>query len=829
MRKLYLLSALVLTVIFGGSITYAQDFSNKGKDFWVAYGYHERMGQPNGGSQDMVLYFAAEQAANVTVSIPGVGYTQNYFVPANSVITSAAIPKTAPQDVRLTATSTAPENKGIHITSDKPIVAYAHIYNQSVSGATILFPTPTLGKEYYSINYQNTSNTNNANCWFYVIAADTGTTTVEIVPSGATTNGWAAGSTNTITLTQGQVFNVMGQLTTTTNPFQGVDLTGSLIRSVAGPNGSCKRIAVFSGSGRISITCNAGSSSSDNYMVQAFPKSAWGKKFLTASTAGNQQNNIYRVCVSDPTTVVTLNGAPIGLPLQNGFYYQIASSNTPKLIEADKPITVAQYLTSQGACGNGAQPGDPEVIYLSPVEQNISKVLWNATPNFQILQHYFNVIIPNTGTAISSFTLDGAPVPAASFVPHPQAPGYSYLRQSVAAGQHIIQSDSGFNAIAYGYGNAESYGYNAGTNIKDIFQYISLQNQYATVNFPATCRSTPFYFSMTFPYQPTQIQWIFGAALNAMGIADVTLNAPVPTSTIVVAGKTLYVYQLPTPYTITAAGTYPIRVVANNPTPDGCSGVQEIDFDVQVFDPPVADFTFNNVCFPDPVQFNDNSNTGGRPIASRYWNFGDANTSIANNPTHVYAAPGAYTVKYAVITDVGCLSDTASHIVTVSPLPTATVSGATDVCLNAPSPNVTFTGAVGTAPYTFTYNINGGPNQTVTTTSGNSVTVSVPTNTVGTFTYNLVSVQDASPNLCSQAQTGSVVINVNPLPTATIDGTITVCENAPSPNITFTAGGGATAPYTFTYTINGGPNQTVTTTSGNSITVAAPTNTPGTY
>ncbi|HRF19537.1 MAG TPA: PKD domain-containing protein, partial [Chitinophagaceae bacterium] len=281
-----------------------------------------------------------------------------------------------------------------------------------------------------------------------------------------------------------------------------------------------------------------------------------------------------------------------------------------------------------------------------------------------------------------------------------------------------------------------------------------------------------------------------------MGIADVTLNAPVPTSTIVVAGKTLYVYQLPTPYTITAAGTYPIRVVANNPTPDGCSGVQEIDFDVQVFDPPVADFTFNNVCFPDPVQFNDNSNTGGRPIASRYWNFGDANTSIANNPTHVYAAPGAYTVKYAVITDVGCLSDTASHIVTVSPLPTATVSGATDVCLNAPSPNVTFTGAVGTAPYTFTYNINGGPNQTVTTTSGNSVTVSVPTNTVGTFTYNLVSVQDASPNLCSQAQTGSVVINVNPLPTATIDGTITVCENAPSPNITFTAGGGATAPYT---------------------------------
>ncbi|HEX4875787.1 MAG TPA: PKD domain-containing protein, partial [Chitinophagaceae bacterium] len=784
---------------------------------------------PPGGCQDMVLYFAAEQAANVTVSIPGIGYTQNYAVPANSVITSQPIPKNpSTGDARLTATSTAPENKGIHITSDKPIVAYAHIYNASVSGASILFPTPTLGKEYYSINYQNTSNSNNANCWFYVVAADTGTTTVQIIPSAATTNGWAAGSTNTITLTQGQVFNVMGQLTTTSNPFQGVDLTGSIIKSVATASGACKRIAVFSGSGRISITCNANSSSSDNYMVQAFPKSAWGKKFLTVTTGGNQSNNIYRVCVSDPTTVVTLNGAPIGLPLQGGFYYQIASSNTPKLIEADKPITVAQYLTSQGACGNGNTPGDPEVIYLSPVEQNISKVLWNATPNFQITQHYFNVIIPNTGTAISSFTLDGAPVPAASFTVHPQATGYSYLRQSVSAGQHIIQSDSGFNAIAYGYGNAESYGYNAGTNIKDIFQFISLQNQYATVNFPATCKNTPFYFSMTFPYQPTQIQWIFGAALNAMGIADVTINNPVYTSTIVVAGRTLYVYQLPTPYNITASGTYPIRVTATNPTPDGCGGVQEINYDVQVFDPPQADFTFNNVCFPDPVQFTDNSNTGGRPITSRYWDFGDLTNSTLNNPSHAYSAPGAYTARYAIITDVGCLSDTTSHVVTVSPLPTATISGTTTVCLNGTSPNITFTGVGGTAPYTFTYNINGGANQTVTTTSGNSVTVAAPTGTAGTFAYNLVSVSDASPALCSQAQTGTATITVSQLPTASIAGATTVCLNAPSPNITFTGAVG-TPPYTFTYNINGGANQTVTTTSGNSVTVAVPTSTAGIF
>ena len=1083
MRKLHLLSTLLLA-IFTGGISYAQDFSNKGKDFWVGYGYHQIMSGTN--LQDMVLYFAADQNTNVTVTIPGIGYAQNYFVAANTVLTSSPIPKTGLQDARLLTESTIPEKKGIHITSDKPIVAYAHIYNQSVSGATILFPTTTLGKEYFSVNYTNISNSPNSNCWFYVVAADTGTTTVEITPSAATINR-PAGIPFLVTLQQGEIYNIMGQVSGNT----GVDLTGSKIQSI-NTGAGCKRIGVFSGSGRISITCNGISSSSDSYMVQAFPKSAWGKKYLTASASGGMDNNIYRVCVTDPSTIVTVNGAPIAVPLQNGFYYELPITPSPMKIEANNPILVAQYFTStQGntGCGN-AGPGDPEVIYLSPVEQNINKVLWNATPNFAIGSHFFNVIVPNTGTGLSSFRLDGILVSPSLFTVHPQDPAYSYLKQSVGSGQHTIQSDSGFNAIAYGFGSFESYGYNAGTNIKDIYQYISVQNPQATVNFPATCRGTPFYFSMTFPYQPTSIQWQFGPALNAMGIADVNIPAPVPTSTTVVNGKTLYNYQLPTPYVITVAGTYPIRVVATNPTPDGCGGTQEIDFDLQAFDPPLADFNFTtNGCVSSPVSFTDNSNTNGRPVISRHWNFGDANTSALNNPSHTYAAPGAYTVKYSLITDIGCIADTASRVVTINdppvalftvaapycegrsvtftdqstspggatisqwtwdfgdgspvvvrntstnethtyasagsytatlrvvtssgcqstlfsfpvtiypnpvadfnlpvaclpvgaaqfndlstvgggntitswawnfgdagtstvqnpshnysapgpfnvsltvtsnngctdtknqvlntvyaepqaafnslpevcigsligfsdastapgstvtgwswnfgdgspistiqnpthifstagtytvtlnvtsaagcqtmnnsatrtvvvkPLPTGSITGAIAVCLNAPSPNVTFTGGTGTAPFTFTYTINGGPVQTVITTSGNSVDVPVPTNTAGTFIYTLTSVKEGSSASCVQSQSGSVTVTVNALPTATITGITTVCLNAASPAITFTGASGS-APYTFTYNINGGPNQTVTTTTGNSATVTVPTTTAGTF
>jgi gliding motility-associated-like protein len=792
MRKIRFLSTLVLTVLLCSNAS-AQDFSNKGKDFWLAYGYHERM-IGGGNSQQMVLYFAADQNSNVTVSIPALGYTQAYFVPAGSVVTSAPIPKVAPQDARLT--SEGYSNNGIHITSDKAIVAYAHIYNNNVSGATILYPTNTLGKEYYSINFTNISNVNlpppqtlGSNCWFYVIAADTGTTTVEIKPSANTIGGWVAGTTYTITLTQGQIYNVMGIYSGNS----GVDLTGSVVKSINTGTG-CKKIGVFSGSGRISITCNGSSSSSDNYMVQAVPKAAWGKKYLTVGTAPNMSNNFYRICVSDPTTVVTLNGGPVGAPLQNNFYYEIggAGFNSPQLIEADKPIMVAQYITSQSACGNGS-PGDPEVIYLSPVEQNINRVLWNATPNFAITQHYINVVIPNTGTAISSFRLDGMAIPPASFITHPGDPNFSYIRTGVTAGQHLIQSDSGFNAIAYGYGNFESYGYNAGTNIKDLFQFIKIKNPLGTVPFPATCRNTPFRLSMVFPYRPTQIDWIFGPPLNAMGFNDTTIfngGAPLTEdSSWVVAGRTIYEYRLPRTYTITANGTYPIKVIAVNPTPDGCGNTQEIDFDLEVFEPPVADFTFTtNGCFNSPVAFFDNSNTGGRPVISRFWDFDDGNTATINNPTHTYAAPGAYDVKYTLITDVGCLADTVMHTVALDLLPTAQFSVAPPLCPNVP---ITFTDqsvANGSSTLAqWTWDFGDGSPVVVRTSSTNEVhTYTTP----GTYTATL-QVETTTGCESTVYSMQITILNDGTITLSSAPGTDnqTVCINTPITNITYAVGG----------------------------------------
>jgi gliding motility-associated-like protein len=689
MRKIHCSITLLIAILLSGN-SHAQDFSNKGRDFWVGYGYHQVM---NGGGnvQEMVLYFATDVATVVNVSIPSNGYTATYNIAANTVAASSPLPKAGVQDARLL--NEGIYNTGIHITADHDIVAYAHIYNQSVSGATILFPTNTLGRQYYSVNYTNTSNTTNANCWAYVIATDTGTTTVQITPTATTLDGsHTPGNPFTVSLTQGQIYNMMG----TTSGSNGVDLTGSYIESVATPTTPCKRIAVFSGSGRIAISCNGSAPSSDNYMVQGQPISTWGKHFLTVPGAAYGSvggtglpltPNFYRICVQSPLTNVTVNGAPVGVPLTNGFYYQINATSQPLKIDADQPIFVAQYFPSQGntGCGNGAGDGDPETIYLSPIEQSISKVRWNACRPFQINpnKNWINVIIPNGGTAISSFKLDGAPVSPTMFSPHPNDPNYSYAVLNVAGTStppglpHVIESDSGFNAIAYGYGQTESYGYNAGTNVKDLYQFVMLHNAYATVNFPAACENTPFNLSIVLPYQPTQLTWNFNGLFPNVTIGP--SPPPVYDSSWVVNGKTVYRYTLPTPYTITTPGNYPIQILATNPLPDGCNGLNEINFDLQVFPPPTSDFTFTSSgCLSDSVHFFGNpQNLSNRPVSVHSWSFGDGGNAAIQNPVHLYTGVGSYNVGYSVITDVGCLSDTVYHTVAISPPPNAmfTIAG----------------------------------------------------------------------------------------------------------------------------------------------------------
>ena len=196
--------------------------------------------------------------------------------------------------------------------------------------------------------------------------------------------------------------------------------------------------------------------------------------------------------------------------------------------------------------------------------------------------------------------------------------------------------------------------------------------------------------------------------------------------------------------------------------------------------------------------------------------------------TAIPITPSA-TKTYSIvsITDaIGCISTTGftgTLTVTVNPSPTATISGTVSVCKNSTSPNITFTGANGSVPYTFTYKINGGADLMVTTIAGNSVTVAAPTSTTGSFVYTLVSVLDGSSTACSQSQTGTETITVNALPTAVLSGGGTICAGATLPSVSIALTGAS--PWSITY--SDGANSTTISTSTSPYTITAAT--AGTY
>jgi len=286
----------------------SQDFSNKGKEFWIPYSYHVGMAQ--GGSPVMTLYITSDVNTNYSVEIYNVATIQSGAIVAGQVVT-AIIPINyfINGDGLFT-------NKTIRVLTDKNSVVYAYITRSAVSGATVCLPTPVLGKEYYSTNFTQISNEPNSNSYFTIIAVEDNTT-VEITPAANTVGGWIAGSTHSVNLNKGQIYQVLGTVTAN----NGVDLTGSYIRSVSSGSGGCKRIAVFSGAGKISIGC-ANPGTSDNLYQQLYPTGSWGLKYLTVPSY-NRPNNYFRIIRRTATTNVYLNGTLIpSASFTNGRYYQ---------------------------------------------------------------------------------------------------------------------------------------------------------------------------------------------------------------------------------------------------------------------------------------------------------------------------------------------------------------------------------------------------------------------------------------------------------------------------------------------------------------------------
>ncbi|MFN5293120.1 MAG: gliding motility-associated C-terminal domain-containing protein, partial [Flavobacteriia bacterium] len=271
--------------------------------------------------------------------------------------------------------------------------------------------------------------------------------------------------------------------------------------------------------------------------------------------------------------------------------------------------------------------------------------------------------------------------------------------------------------------------------------------------------------------------------VNPLPIPTVTANGPLTfcqgSSVVLTAtGGGTYVWNLngavipnatSSSLTATQAGNYTVTVTNAN----GCSATSSVQ--VLTVNPlPQPTITASgavNLCQGQSITLSTGT------FDSYLWSSGQISSSIT------VSTAGTYSVN---VTSGGCTGTSNTIVVTINPVPAAAISGTATVCENGAQPNITFTGSNSTAPYTFTYSINGGANQTITTSpTSSSVTLPVPTATTGTFTYTLSNVAVGACSSAVTAQAATITVSANIIPTFTQVGPY--CNGASIPALPTTS------------------------------------------
>ncbi|MFH1320559.1 MAG: PKD domain-containing protein [Bacteroidota bacterium] len=657
--------------------------STRGTDFWV--GFMENYYGTSQGRLD--IFISSDINTSGTVSIPLGGWTQAYTVTAN---TTTQV--TVPSNLAMALGGDVIQGKGVHVEADDTVSVFALNYQAYTSDAANILPTPSLGTEYYVTAYTPAYKTSE-----FLIAGTLDNTSIEIIPTSATTGGHAAGVPYLITINSGEVYQVQS----------GGDLTGTHISATPG-NGACNVFAVFGGT----VCTNVGGCAyCDQLYEEMFPVSTWGKNFITAPLKSRNGGDIFKIVASQNGTSFTINGgAPVNL--NAGQSYQTLLT-TPSYITSNMPISVAQY--SRGGNCDGLD-GDPFMIMISPVEQSLDNITFNAFTSSVITAYYVNIITKtaNTGLVI----LDGTPI-GGSFNTVPSNPVYSYAQMTITQGNHTLVSDSGLVAYIYGFGDDESYGYPAGAslvNLNNWFSYfvaITPICPFDTINFVAETDSTVISWEWDFGDGDTASGKIVDHFYSDYGEYTVTLvierlggcSTDTLTKIILVTGPVATVSGNDT---ICAGSSAVLTITGDSSVTGYIWSTGETSASITVnpsvttsyWGAPIApscqgepdsitvnviqvnsDFSFDTACYFDTTYFYQSASITGDSIISWSWDFGDGSpVDVSQNPSHQYFTLNPVNTELIVTSIFGC-SDTAIKSIAFYSLPSANFSN-TNVCLN---------------------------------------------------------------------------------------------------------------------------------------------------
>lgn len=645
MKQAGLLALLIFLLV--SMRTLAQNVSNEGTDFWAVFPTHV----PSQNSlAEIAVFVTAKFDTEVTVTCGTWSLKQT--IPANQAI-RFDVPRQSAY-ISDSEVNTNLINRGIHITVTPglpKVSTYTHIYGRARSAASLILPFETLGQTYYSMNYTQTPGGMN---YLAIVAAEDNTSVIIHEKSGGS---------RAVTLNKaGDVYQYTASSSDLTGVYVETDKTKS----------SCKRFAAFSGTSNILIGNCLNANSSDPLYQQLYPTASWGRNY--GIVPFKDRRYILRVLAQEDNTAFILNGSTI--TLRKGEFYESGILTASMFISANKLISVAQYSLTQNCSSSSGGPiiGDPEMVMLNPVEFNIKSVTVFSSDLESISNKYLNILIKSNKT--SSFKINGA-VPSTTWNTLFGNSSYSYAQIPVTAASLTLTADDGFNAIAYGFGNAESYSYSAGTNLSSN-NYLTVVDETRKEESPNGCIGQIVDFKVNLPYEPDRIIWTLEG-----GTPEPTTNLVPETKTV--NGQTTYVYRYPVSKKYTQTGEYHLEVVAHIPAnANNCiSGDVTTNYVFNIYDLPVTAFDAQlSSCSNSEVQFTDKSDSKTKDfsITNWLWDFRDGNTSTDQNPKHKFAKEGKYKVLLTVKSGTGCYSEPVEKEIEIFPLPISNFKAPIETC-----------------------------------------------------------------------------------------------------------------------------------------------------
>lgn len=652
MKKYYLRLIIVIFSFLFNSNALGQVISNQGAEFWAVFPSHVSDIDKN---LDLLLpnfsiFITGSQASSGTVSVGG--FTKSFTVAANSV-TEIQVPREYAY-INDTEASMVLSGRAIHIVVDPgqpKVVVYGHIFAGQRSAASLILPKDALGKQYFSMNYQQSDG--DGKNFIALVATEPNTRihikkgNTELIPGGITLD---------------HVNDAYEYLSDS-------DLSGVSV-SVDTLYSACNHFAMFSGSSGVGISAGSCVAKTiDPLFQQCYPVESWGLNygFIPFSTTSPSLNvpvrtagQYVRIVAKEASTRVSINSKPVAVLNPGEFYTSPQPLTAPAFISSDKPVSVAQYALSQ-ACSNAASDpnvgySDPDMVILNPIEYNINGITIYSSKRENISEQYINVLIK---TAFApSFTINGN-APATSFMPMKVLPGYSYMQLNLnkdSTNTFNLKADSGFNAIAYGFGDVESYSYSAGTNLAALKSLAAIRvADGAAVD--SICIDDSYFFKLTLPFISPRISWQKDAKESPI----IQLNPDYKKTTV--GGQPAYEYTLNEKSAYeTDSGLHQLHVEADYPpSSNNCDiGFQSVDGLFKTIPLPAVSFEMKPELCSNIIDFTDHSTAGDNKIMSWAWDFGDnnagsdANTSTVQNPSHVYLRGGKYQVKLLVVSAGGC-------------------------------------------------------------------------------------------------------------------------------------------------------------------------------